>query len=149
MRRFAFFSLIEACLIGAGVGADRMAPDWIPTWAIWSTVAVCLALSGLLYWWDKRDAKTQAEEVKDAVREALQDHDVEVRGIKDAIKSLPKIPLGDGHQCAALPDGTTIVTMADGTIRLAMPKRIKASATGTISGVMSASPIVRKAHDDD
>ena len=58
------------------------------------------------------------------------DHDRQLRNaiemkttqnLKETIRSLTQMPLGDGHTYARLPDGTNIVTMADGTMRLALP----------------------------
>ena len=49
-----------------------------------------------------------------------------VHGLKETIDSLPQHPLSDGHTYAQLPDGTNIVLMADGTVRLALPIRVSA-----------------------
>ena len=43
------------------------------------------------------------------------------QGLRETIRRLPQKPLGDGHTYAALPDGTNIVSMADGSYRLALP----------------------------
>ena len=61
--------------------------------------------------------------------------------LKETIKGLPQLPLGDGHSYARLPDGTNIVTLADGTIQLATPKSLSATAT---AGPITASATLRK-----
>ena len=61
-----------------------------------------------------------------------------VHGLKETIKRLPQMPLGDGHSYARLPDGTNIVTMADGTMRLALPVRLSVSFQGGLDGSLSA-----------
>ena len=48
-----------------------------------------------------------------------------VDGLKETISCLPQYPLGNGHTYANLPDGTKIVTMADGEIRLAIPVHVE------------------------
>ena len=47
-----------------------------------------------------------------------------VRGLRETVRSLTQEPLGAGHTYARLPAGTNIVSMADGTYRLALPVRI-------------------------
>ena len=69
-----------------------------------------------------------------------------VRGLKETIRSLPQIPLGDNHTYARLPDGTNIVSMADGTYRLAIPKPLQASSS---FGPMSASATLRNRKSDN
>ena len=63
------------------------------------------------------------------------DHDRQLRNaieaktahnLKETINSLSQHPLGDGYTYAQLPDGTNIVSMADGTVRLALPIRVSA-----------------------
>ena len=61
-----------------------------------------------------------------------------VHGLKETINRLPQHPLGDGHTYATLPDGTNIVTMADGTVRLALPVRLSAAFSGGLLGSLSA-----------
>ena len=62
-----------------------------------------------------------------------------VQDLRETIKRLPQHSLGDGHTYAKLPDGTNIVTMADGTMRLALPMRLSASFEGGLDGSLSAS----------
>ena len=74
------------------------------------------------------------------------------QNLKETIRSLPQMPLGDGHTYARLPDGTNIVTMADGTMRLALPVRLSAlsvSAVGSLSAaVLKTSPPEQGKLDD-
>ena len=51
------------------------------------------------------------------------------KGLEETMRSLPQYPLGENHTYASLPDGTNIVSMADGTYRLAVPKPISAKVT--------------------
>ena len=44
-----------------------------------------------------------------------------VRGLRETMRGLSQHPMGDGHTYARLPEGTVIVSMADGTYRLATP----------------------------
>ena len=69
--------------------------------------------------------------------------------LKETIKRLPKLPLGDGHSYAQLPDGTNIVTMADGTVRLALPVRLSVSFSGGLDGSLSASVTTVLTHGGD
>ena len=118
----------EIAVLVAGAGADRMAPDWIPTWALFVTaaffagVAVYVYLSGARS--DRKKAAKAASDVRAALREELDSRDVQVRRLKDIAAKLPQKPLSDGHTYATLPDGTNIVSMADGSFRLAVPTDI-------------------------
>ena len=49
--------------------------------------------------------------------------------LKNTIRSLDQKPFGDGHTYAKLPEGTRIVSMKDGSYRLAIPVLIKDSLT--------------------
>lgn len=59
------------------------------------------------------------------------------RGIKEAIGRLPRTPLVGGHAYVSLPDGTNIVLMSDGTMRLALPVSLSASFGGGLDGSVS------------
>ena len=63
------------------------------------------------------------------------DHDRQLRvaieaettqSLTETLRSLPQMPLDDGHTYARLPDGANIVSMADGTVRLALPIQVPA-----------------------
>ena len=60
------------------------------------------------------------------------------QNLKETIRRLPQMPLGDDHTYARLPDGTNIVTMADGTMQLALPVRLSAAGSFGIAVSMSA-----------
>ena len=62
-----------------------------------------------------------------------------VQDLRETINSLPQYPLGEGHTYATLPDGTNIVTMVDGSIRLALPVRLSVNFSGGLGGSLSAS----------
>lgn len=73
-------------------------------------------------------------ELRNAARDST------VQGLQETIGSLPQHPLEGGHTYAELPEGTRVVTMADGSIRLALPVRLSATlrigsvtATGKVS----------------
>ena len=74
------------------------------------------------------------------------------QNLQETIRSLTQMPLGDGHTYARLPAGTNIVTMADGTMRLALPVRLSAlgvSAVGSLSAaVLKTSPPEQDKQDD-
>ncbi|MCY4496773.1 MAG: hypothetical protein OXC14_05750 [Rhodospirillaceae bacterium] len=84
------------------------------------------------------DAHDHDRQLQNAIEDKM------VHGLKETINRLPQHPLGDGHSYAELPDGTRIVTMADGSIRLALPARLRGMDVTTAVG-MSASLTV----DDD
>ena len=71
------------------------------------------------------------------LREAIETKTTQ--NLKETIKRLPQTPLGDGHTYARLPDGTNIVTMDDGTMRLALPVRLSTAFRGGLLGSLSAS----------
>ncbi|MXY40253.1 MAG: hypothetical protein F4Y62_10695 [Rhodospirillaceae bacterium] len=65
------------------------------------------------------------------------------RGLRETMRQLPQRPLGDGHTVARLPDGTNIVSMANGEYRLALPVRLE--GIGHIEAGGSATLTVTKA----
>lgn len=69
------------------------------------------------------------------------------QGLKETIRKLPQHPLGDGHTYASLPDGTNIVSMADGSYRLALPVHLETHFRTTGGG--SASLKGPSATEDD
>ena len=85
------------------------------------------------------DAGTNAHDHDRKLREAIDAKTTQ--NLKETIRSLPQLPLGDGHSYARLPNGTNIVTMADETIRLAIPKPLSATAS---FGPTKASLTLRK-----
>ncbi len=66
--------------------------------------------------------------------------DLKLREFNEVVRTLPQRPLGGGHTVSALPDGTNVVTMADGTIRLALPVRIAGIGTSEVGGSASLKP---------
>ena len=85
-------------------------------------------------------------DVGDLARRLRDEMDGEtVRGLRETIRRLPQEPLGDGHTYAHLPDGTNIVSMADGSYRLALPVRIRGSLG--ITGVGGST--LKPPHQDD
>ena len=62
-----------------------------------------------------------------------------MRGLRETMRRLPQKPLGDGHTYAALPDGTNIVSMADGNYRLALPVRISGIGETPIGSIADIS----------
>ena len=57
-----------------------------------------------------------------------------VHRLQETIRTLTQHPLEGGHTYANLPNGTNIVTMADGTIRLALPIEVSAAFHGGLDG---------------
>ncbi len=92
------------------------------------------------------DARDNERQLRNAVEAKTS------QNLKETIKCLPEHPLGDGHTYARLPDGTNIVTMADGSIQLALPVRIAAnivSGGGSMSvGVIKVTPPEHEKPDD-
>lgn len=88
------------------------------------------------------DGRLAPEALRHALREELESHDFDkTRSLRDTVARLPQKPLGDGHTYAELPPGTNVVTLADGSIRLALPVRI----AGTLSiGAPGMSAELRK-----
>ncbi|MDE0342624.1 MAG: hypothetical protein OXK82_05540 [Deltaproteobacteria bacterium] len=110
---------------------------------VWLGIAACsllfiIAGDTIRWFHKKRKAKADAQraavkaqkdeadrqEAQQILRD-LRSRDVSLADIRTAISGLKQEPLGDsGHTYASLPDGTNIITMADGTIRLALPVRL-------------------------
>ncbi len=134
----------ELAVLVAGAGADRVAPDWIPTWALFVSATFFAGVAVWVYLWgaraDRKRAKDSAGEVKTAIREAFDARDVQISSLREAVAGLPQKPLQGGHTYAPLPDGTNVVTMADGTIRLALPVRISGIGTTQVGGSASLGP---------
>ena len=73
------------------------------------------------------------------LREILAAHNQEIRDIRLVVSDLQMEPLGtDGTKYARLPDGTNIVEMPNGQIRLALPVRLSAAFSGRVVGRLSA-----------
>ena len=61
-----------------------------------------------------------------------------VQGLQETMRKLPQEPLSNGHTLARLPEGTNIVSMADGSYRLALPVRLSGTMLiGSGSGSLS------------
>ena len=78
------------------------------------------------------------------------------RSLRETMRRLTQVPFGDGHTYADLPDGTRIVSLADGTYRLALPVKIDPLFQGLIVGrpvgstdVSGAAHLSRADEDDD
>ena len=82
------------------------------------------------------DAHDHERQLRDAIETKT------TLNLKETIRSLPQKPLGDGHTYATLPNGANIVSMADGTMRLALPVRLEAA--GSVGIVASLSAAVLK-----
>ena len=84
------------------------------------------------------DIKKHERQLREAVESETADN------LKQTIRSLPQMPLGDGHTYACLPDGTNIVSMADGTMRLALPVNVSVSISSgvpTVSASLTTEPV--------
>lgn len=70
---------------------------------------------------------------EEAIREALRAEGTATKQLvrmKEAVSGLEQFPFGDGYSYAELPEGTRVVTLPDGSIRLAMPIRLSAEFGG-------------------
>ena len=74
---------------------------------------------------------------------------MDIRDLKTAVSRLPQKPLGEGHTYAELPSHTNIVTMADGSIRLALPIPVSATFEGGLGGELSGTVEVKKSQSPD
>ena len=83
------------------------------------------------------------------LREELSAKDVQIAKLKEVARKLPQKPLGDGHTYAQLPDGTNIVSMADGTVRLALPIRVSAGESSHKWSTSQPSVTHRRASEKD
>ena len=86
------------------------------------------------------DPRDEAHEIRTAMEKTAQD-------LRETMRRLPQEPLGDGHTLARLPDGTNIVSRADGSYRLAVPIPLSVSFSGAMTGKLSTTLIHRKAKD--
>ena len=69
------------------------------------------------------------------LKEQFAANNQELKSVKATIDSLPMEPLGtDGAEYAPLPNGTNVVKMPDGTVRLALPVRLGADLEITVGG---------------
>ena len=90
---------------------------------------------------DALESKSKRDEADKAAVYSLQE-------IKEAAASLPQHRFeGTNHTYAELPVGTNIVTMEDGSIRLAMPVQVAATVAAGGASVVSAG--VTKVRDED
>ncbi len=58
------------------------------------------------------------------------------QNLRETVRSLTQYPLQGGHTYAQLPEGTNIVSMADGSYRLALPISLSVEFGGFGSGEM-------------
>ena len=70
------------------------------------------------------NAGTDPVELARQLRDGMEEETVS--GLRETIRRFPQQPLGDGHSYAKLPNSTNVVTMAEGSIRLALPLHLKA-----------------------
>ena len=148
MRKFTAIVLIELVLIGSGALADRMFPE-VPTWVLGTAIAVLLACGLALFLWDMAGESKDKDKLRNILREELEAHDVQIVRLKEVARRLPQQALGAEHTYARLPDGTNIVTMADGSVQLALPVRLSVDISGGIEGSLSGSVTKAPAPDLD
>ena len=89
------------------------------------------------------DPRDEAGEIEKAMDQKT------VQGLQETMQQLPQEPLSNGHTLARLPEGTNIVSMADGSYRLALPVRLSGVGfTGFASGELKATLIKSPGGDD-
>ena len=93
------------------------------------------------------NAATDAHDHDRQLREAIEAKTSQ--NLTETIRSLPQIPLSDGHTYARLPDGTNIVSMADGSFRLAIPIVLDVAFEGGLRGELKASISLERSPKDD
>ena len=126
----------------------------------WAELIVLGVMLTLWRWWmghkiRDRIAVLEARDSSSGISQAItvhgdvniHDYDRQLRdaietkttqNLKETIRRLPQMPLGDDHTYARLPDRTNIVTMADGTMQLALPVRLSAAGSFGIAASCSA-----------
>ena len=141
-------------LAGALMGAGGV---MFATWVVWEAVRLWQRVSG------RESAQPTAQPIiietfnfnaaidpSDIAHQLRREMEGEtVRGLQETMRSIPQEPLGNGHTYARLPNGTNIVSMADGTMRLALPKRV--SGVGVSHSWSTSQPSVthRRASEKD
>ena len=137
--------------------------------ARWLLVVVVMLASGGWFGWRYRDmkrrlSKLESEESRVSIvqtfnfRESAQDRRLELQGamgaettrsLQETIRSLPQQPLEGGHTYAELPHGTNLVSLADGSFRLAIPIDIEVHFEGKIEGKFSPEVTLVKAKEGE
>ena len=154
------------CVFGVLYVADAMLAAFVPYWLVTGVFGALLTATVFLYlpdiklasvriqsWWltqrrgTARGIEAQLDEILDALKNRDKRDEAAVyslQEIKEAVESLPQHRFeGTNHTYAELPAGTNIVTMEDGSIRLAIPKQIAATFTAppsTASVALSKRP---------
>lgn len=150
--------------------ADAMLAPFVPYWFVTGVFGALLTATVFLYlpdikaasvriksgWLAKRretarGIEAQLDEILDALKNRGKCDEAAVyslQKIKEAAASLPQHRFeGTNHTYAELPAGTNIVTMEDGSIRLAMLVQIAATVAAGGASVVSAG--VTKVRDED
>ena len=133
-RTWAEWAVVNPELAGALMGAGGV---MAATWIVWEIVtlrrriasreaAQVSAPQSAINQTFNFNAGADPVEFARRLRDAMEGETV--HGLRETIRRFPQEPLGDGHTYAKLPNGTNIVTMADGKIRLALPVRLPAAA---------------------
>ena len=135
MKKFAAIALIELGFLGSAALVDRVFLD-VPTWVFGTSVGVAFACGLGMLLWDRKGEAKERNRLRNLLREELGVHDVQIARLKEVARNLPQQALGAEHTYAQLPDGTNIVTLPDGTIRLALPALVSFEAS---AGVPEAS----------
>lgn len=81
--------------------------------------------------------ESEIREVRKAL-ERIESRGIELDDVRTIVGKLPQVRVGDTATYAELPDGTRVVTLADGSIRLALPVllsgRLELQGTGRTRG---------------
>lgn len=143
MRMLGIIVPGELAVLVYGAGADRVAPDWIPTWALFVSATLFAGVAAWVYFSgvkkDREKEEKAASDIKTAFREQLREEldarDVQVRSLKEVAAKLPQEKLVGGHTYARLPPGAYIVTMADGSgCRIALSPRVRHTVSVDLKG---------------
>ena len=148
---WAMWAEMNPELAGALMGAGGV---MFATWVIWEVIRLWRRV------WDRElpqptaypfinqtfnfNAGTDLRNIAHHLRSEMEGETV--RGLRETMRSLTQEPLGNGHTYAQLPEGTNIVSMADGTMRLALPVNISVSIS---SGVPTVSASLTSVIDED
>ena len=106
----------------------------------------------LTYWMNRRLLKALLQKADSSEANADRRHQ-ELVDMQSVLAKVDMKPLGDSARVGRLPDGTNIVEMPNGQIRLALPVRLSAAfsapAVGSLSAaVLKTSPPKQGKQDD-
>ena len=148
MRKFTAIVPVEMVLMSGGAPADRMFLE-VSTSDIRTVIAVLLACGLALLLRDLVGESKDKDKPRNMLREELEAHNVPIARLNDVVRQVPRRALRAEHTYARLPDGTNIVSTADGTVHLALLVHLSIDFSGGLEGSLSGSVTKASAPDLD